>query len=195
MDFTTPKWAVPYELIVPITGMWAMRVLHRLGELVQRQAPRGWWPGRCRRSWWSYRCFTFDVRVRWVGPFSRAYRHALFCQMPPEIDGFREYIEVGILPEWLSDALDYRPETFFLSETADSENGVGISTYHSPSFALGVSSQELRSQTNRFITGQSSVFIAHHKTDTDQTGIIYSRYVLDDHWLGSFRSTPAASND
>ncbi len=194
MDFTTRNGCA-YEFNSPNYANVAMRVLHRLGELVQHKPTRIGARVMCARIGLSAALHIHPPTGRWAGPFSRAYRHALFCQSPPEIDDFRAYIETGLLPAWLSDALDYRPETFFLSETADSQNGVGISTYHSPSFALGVSSQELRSQTNRFITGQSSVFIAHHKTDTGQPGVLYSRYVLDDHWLGSFRSTPARSND
>ena len=33
-----------------------------------------------------------------------------------------------------------------------------------------------------------------HTTADDKTGIIYSRYVLNEHWLGDFRPTPARSN-
>ena len=194
MDFTVQNGCA-YEFNSPNYANVAMRVLHRLGELVQHTPTRIGAKTMCARIGLSAALHIHPATGRWAGPFSRAYRHALFCQAPPEIDAFRDDIATGLLPAWLNDALDHRPEAFFLSETADAKNGVGITTYHSPSFALGVSTRELRSQANRFIAGQSSVFIAHHKTETDQTGVLYSRYVLDDHWLGSFRSTPARSND
>ena len=194
MTFTLQNGCA-YEFNSPNYADVAMRVLHKLGELVQHGPTRMGAKTMRARIGLSAALHIHPPTGRWAGPFSRAYRQALFCQTPPEIGVFREYIATGLLPAWLDDALNHRPEAFFLSETADSENGVGITTYHSPSFALGVSTCELRSQANRFIAGQSSVFIAHHKTDTDQTGVIYSRYVLDDHWLGSFRSTPARSND
>ena len=77
-------------------------------------------------------------------------------------------------------------------ETADAEKGVSITTYHSRSFDLGVASQELTTQANRFIALQSNVFIAHYTSaDLDHAGVIFSRYILDDKWVGDFQTTPS----
>ncbi|MCZ6633919.1 MAG: hypothetical protein O7G87_10970 [bacterium] len=193
MAFTT-RHGCAYEFNSPNYALVAIRVLHRLSELVQHEPTRIGAKTMLARIGLSAALHIHSPTGRWAGPFSRAYRQAVFCETPPEIHTLRDYIEQDILPAWLSDAIDHHPDTFSLTETADSGNGVGITTYHSPSFTLGVSTQELKSQANRFITGQSSVFIAHHKTESDHTGVLYSRYVLNDHWLGDYRSTPARSN-
>ena len=66
----------------------------------------------------------------------------------------RAWIADGTLPAWTADALECRPETFQVTETAYAERNMGITTYHSPSFALGVSTVET--------AGQSDVWMVHY---------------------------------
>ena len=101
MDFTTRNGCA-YEFNSPNYANVAIRVLHRLGELVQHAPTRIGARVMCARIGLSAALHIHPPTGRWAGPFSRAYRHALFCQMPPEIDNFREYIETGLLPAWLS---------------------------------------------------------------------------------------------
>ena len=106
----------------------------------------------------------------------------------------KNWLITGILPRWIAGALANRPEKMDLVETADADNTVVLSTHLSPSFALGTSTQHLTSQANRFIAGQSNCFIVQHTTADSDAGVLYSRYVLNEHWLGDFRPTPARSN-
>ena len=192
MAFTN-RSGCAYEFNSPNYANVALRVLKRLGDLVKHEPIRIGARTMGARLGLSAALHIHPPTGRWAGPFCRAYRPTIFCETPPEKNTLREWIAGGILPGWLSDALDHRPRTMPVIETADSENGVGIATHHSPSFALGVSTQELTSQANRFIAGQSSCFIVHHTADGG-TGVIYTRYVLDDRWLGDFRSTPSRAN-
>lgn len=170
----------------------SLRVLNRLIELVQSESIRVRADIMRARIGLSAVLHIHPATGRWAGPFSRAYRPTVFCETPPEIHTVRDWLSTGILPPWLANALVQRPQAMSLVETADARNS--IATYHSASFALGVSSHELTTQSNRFIAGQSNCFIAHHTASENQTGVIYSRYVLNDRWLGSFRSTPARSS-
>ena len=113
MTFTLQNGCA-YEFNSPNYADVAMRVLHKLGELVQHGPTRMGAKTMRARIGLSAALHIHPPTGRWAGPFSRAYRQALFCQTPPEIDVFREYIATGLLPAWLDDALNHRPEAFFL---------------------------------------------------------------------------------
>jgi hypothetical protein len=68
-----------------------------------------------------------------------------------------------------------------------------MSTYLCEAFAMGVASKDLTSQANRFVEGESSVFITHTKCG-DAVSVLVSKYILDEKWLGDFRTTPSRSN-
>ncbi len=112
---------------------------------------------------------------RWAGPHARAYHPSVVCETPPEIDMVKGWTEDGHLPEWMADALE--PTRFEVIETADSDYTLGLTTYHSPSFALGTATSEY--------TGQSDVLFAHYNR-ADRPGVMYCRYLMDDKWLGDF---------
>jgi len=80
-------------------------------------------------------------------------------------------------------------------ETVDADNNIGISTFHSPSFALGVASRDLNNQANRYINNQSNVFTIHYKSNRkSEAGVIFSRYLINDKWIGDYRTTSSRSN-
>jgi hypothetical protein len=56
---------------------------------------------------------------------------------------------------------------------------MGITTYHSPSFALGVSAKEAGGQSN-------SMMVHYFRPGADRAGVMYTRYLVDDKWLGDF---------
>jgi len=190
----TDRSGCQYEFNSPGYAGVALRVLHRLIELVQDETIRVCAEIMRSRIGLSAALHIHPATGRWAGPFSRAYHASAICRVNPEIHNIRDWLTSGVLPNWLANALADRPEKMDLIETADAKNTIVLSTHHSPSFALGVSTQQLTSQANRFIAGQSNCFIVQHKTNTDQAGVIYSRYVLNEHWLGDFRPTPARSN-
>jgi hypothetical protein len=190
----TDRSGCPYEFNSPTYAGVALRVLKRLTELTKNKSIQVRAEIMRSRIGLSAALHIHPTTGRWAGPFSRAYRQTAAGDINPEIHIIREWLTTGVLPQWVADALANRPEKMNIAETADADNSIVLSTHHSPSFALGVSTQELTSQANRFIAGQSNCFIVQHTAQDDNTGIIYSRYVLNEHWLGDFRSTPARSN-
>ena len=97
----------------------------------------------------------------------------------------------GRYPTWIGDLLQRPNVPQQIDETAHGEEPVALSTYHSPSFCLGVASCELKTQEVIFIALQSSVFHAQYqRPDGDRCGVLFSRYILDDQWL-SFQTTPS----
>jgi hypothetical protein len=116
---------------------------------------------------------------RWAGPHGRAYQPSIHCETPPEIGMLRSWVEDGALPAWMLDALERRPERFQVDETAFAPFKTTTTTYQSPSFALGTASKEHSGQTN--------VLMAHYtRPNADKPGVIYTRYLINDKWLGDF---------
>jgi len=130
---------------------------------------------------------------RWSGPFSRAYQPQVEAKTPPEIDWMRHWVASGILPEWAAAALEDKPLPLEIKETSDAAGQQMMTTYMDEAFSLGVASKDLSSQANRFVEGESSVFIAQF-TCGEETGVLLSKYILDEKWLGDFRTTPSRSN-
>ena len=190
----TDQSGCPYEFNSPGYAGVALRVLNRLIELTQSETIHVRAEIMRSRIGLSAALHIHPATGRWAGPFSRAYRGTAVCDGVREIHTLRDWLTIGLLPRWIGNALANRPDKMNLTETADAKNNIVIATHHSPTFALGVSTQELTSQANRFIAGQSNCFIAQHTTSDENTGVIYSRYVLNEHWLGDFRPTPARSN-
>ena len=133
------------------------------------------------------------VTSRWSGPFSRAYQPQVEAKTPSEIGQMRHWVASGILPEWAAAALEGKPLPLEIKETSDAAGQQTMTTYMDGAFSLGVASKDLSSQANRFVEGESSVFIAHF-TCGEETGVLLSKYILDEKWLGDFRTTPSRSN-
>jgi hypothetical protein len=75
----------------------------------------------------------------WAGPHSRAYHGGLASRSDNRVNS---WVNDGSLPRWAIDAVKHRPERMQVAETAHPDFNMGITTYHSPSFALGVSVNE-----------------------------------------------------
>ncbi|MDP6042603.1 MAG: hypothetical protein QGG64_28895, partial [Candidatus Latescibacteria bacterium] len=149
----TDRSGCQYEFNSPGYAGVALRVLHRLIELVQDETIRVCAEIMRSRIGLSAALHIHPATGRWAGPFSRAYHASAICRVNPEIHNIRDWLTSGVLPNWLANALADRPEKMDLIETADAKNTIVLSTHHSPSFALGVSTQQLTSQANRFIAG------------------------------------------
>jgi hypothetical protein len=130
---------------------------------------------------------------RWSGPFSRAYQSQVDLSGPSEIGWMRSWIESGMLPKWILGGLEDKSIPCEIKETSDSSGQQMLTTYLSDEFSIGVASKDLSSQANRFVEGESSVFIAHFNCGTE-TDVLLSKYVADEKWLGDFRTTPSRSN-
>jgi len=196
----TDKSGIPAEFNSPGYARVAVKVLKRLTDLVEHTPTRFRARTYASRLGLSIALHISTSTKRWAGPYSRAYLGQVFGDnvidptSPSELDTVRDWIADGTLPAWLTTVLDIRPTHFRVNETADAKNRVAISTYHTPAYDFGIASQELTTQSNRFIALQSNACIAHYTRPDDQpTGLFLSRYLTDDHWVGDYRQTPSRS--
>jgi hypothetical protein len=167
-----------YEFNSPTYTSVALDALHQLSELVKDADAR-------------IRARTFAARIalgvalhihratgRWAGPHSRAYYATTTCARPPEILDIQQKAKDGRLPAWIADVLDTTPAPLQVAESADPARDLGLRTYLSRSFALGVATKDFFDQTN--------CFIAHYvRPDQQRPGVIFSRYLMNDKWAGS----------
>ncbi|MCY3667623.1 MAG: hypothetical protein OXH81_18310 [Gemmatimonadetes bacterium] len=184
-------YGLPAEYNSPNYASVAVRVLGRLAELTEDEHT-------CIRARTMLARLGFSAALHvhpgigcWAGPFSRAYSHAVFNANAFNADAMRTWLDDGQLPPWIGDLLQRPNVPQQIDETAHGEEPVALSTYHSPSFCLGVASCELKTQEVIFIALQSSVFYAQYRhPDSARCGVLFSRYILDDQWL-SFQTTPS----
>ncbi|NKB72625.1 MAG: hypothetical protein GKR89_36600 [Candidatus Latescibacteria bacterium] len=184
------QYGLPAEYNSPNYAAVAFRVLHQLASRTQDRATAVRARTALARLGLSAALHLHPLTRRWAGPFSRAYWPAMFCQTPPEFDDFDNWLDQGLLPAWLAPFARQRPTPLQLRETA--AGPVALTTYHTPSISLGIASAQLQTQDIIFIARQSNVFFAHyHRPGQDRPGLFFSRYLLDDKWLGDFRTTPS----
>lgn len=116
---------------------------------------------------------------RMSGPHSRAYHRTVVGEDRPEIESIRGWIDDGTFPPWLRDALDHQSPILDILETPLKSRDLTITTRHTPTYALGVASTGYG--------GQSNVLISHYlRPGQDRHGVVYTRYLTNEKWLGSF---------
>lgn len=178
LAFTDSQGTV-FEWNSPTYGAVDIRALKRLADLTQDAATRVRARTAAARLGLSIALHIHAGTGRWAGPHGRVYHPSVVCETPPEIELVRSWIADGTLPAWLADALAARPSAFEIVETAHAPRQMGITTYHSPSFALGVATREY--------SGQSDVLMAHYvRPGAARPGVLYTRYLTNDKWLGDF---------
>ena len=184
-------YGLPAEYNSPNYASVAVRVLGRLAELTEDEHTRIRARTMLARLGLSAALHVHPGIGCWAGPFSRAYSHAVFNANAFNADDVRAWLDGGQVPAWIGDLLQRPNAPQQIDETAHGEEPVALSTYHSPSFSLGVASCELKTQEVIFIALQSSVFHAQYRlSDSARCGVLFSRYILDDQWL-SFQTTPS----
>ncbi len=178
MAFTDMN-GIPFEYNSPTYTSVTIRALQRLADLVQHEETRVRARTMAARLGLSAALHIHAGTGRWAGPHSRAYQPSVVCETRAEVEMVHEWIADGALPAWVADVLTQRPASFQVVETAFKERDMGITTYHSPSFALGVSTKEF--------SGQSDVLMLHYvRPGADRPGVVYTRYLTNDKWLGDF---------
>jgi hypothetical protein len=103
------------------------------------------------------------------------------------------------LPEsvrlWLTRQADVLP--YQVSETTNRAEGADITTYLTPSYALGTASRTYSiGQDDYYIEHQANYLLLHYRRP-DGWGMMYSRYVVNDqHWgtLSAAHDRPATNN-
>ena len=184
-------YGLPAEYNSPNYASVAVRVLGRLAELTEDEHTRIRARTMLARLGLSAALHIHPGIGCWAGPFSRTYSHAVFNASAFSTDDVRAWLDGGQVPAWIGDLLQRPNVPQQIDETAHGEEPVALSTYHSPSFSLGVASCELKTQEVIFIALQSSVFHAQYRhPDSARCGVLFSRYILDDQWL-SFQTTPS----
>ncbi len=175
----TDQQGHPFEYNSPTYSAVTIRALARLAALTRHSDTRIRARTALARVGLSAALHIHAGTGRWAGPHSRAYHPSVVCETEAEIAMLRGWIAEGVLPAWIADALDVRPATFQVDETAFAERQLGLTTYHSPSFALGVSVKEAG--------GQSNVMMCHYvRPGAERPGVLYTRYLTNDKWLGDF---------
>jgi hypothetical protein len=178
MAFTDSQ-GIAFEWNSPTYGAVDIRALRLLADMTRDEETRIHARTAAARMGLSTALHIHAATGRWAGPHGRAYHPSVVCETPPEIDLVRGWIADGTLPAWLTDALDARPASFEISETAHVDREMGVTTYHSPSFALGTASKEY--------SGQSDVLMALYvRLGAARPGVLYTRYLTNDKWLGDF---------
>jgi hypothetical protein len=175
----TDREGTPFEYNSPTYTPVTLRALAQLAALVQHSDTRTRARAALARLGLSAALHIHAGTGRWAGPHSRAYHPSVVAETEAEVEMLHRWIEDGTLPGWVRDALTRRPEAFEVTETAFAARDLGITTYHSKSFALGVSVKEAG--------GQSDVVMAHYvRPGSPRPGVLYTRYLTNDKWLGDF---------
>ncbi len=178
MAFTDQN-GIPFEYNSPTYTAVIIRALHILAGLVQDHETRVRARTAAARLGLSVGLHIHAGTGRWAGPHSRVYHPTVVAETRPEIELVQQWIAERALPAWVADVVNCRPPGCEVVETAHVHRELGITTYHSPSFALGTSVKEAG--------GQSDVVMAHYvRPGMERPGIFYTRYLTNDHWLGDF---------
>jgi hypothetical protein len=122
---------------------------------------------------------------RLAAPHSRAYHPYIECETSPDVGRIKGWTAHGIVPRWTRHVLDNVTLPMEVTETASRERGIALTTYQSPSFAIGTG-------TRGFIMygRQSNLFMVHYaRPQADRPGVVYARYLSNDKWLGDWYHT------
>ena len=112
-----------------------------------------------------------------------------------ETETLAEWIRNGMVPSWLDGLLTEKTWPDQVIETTGRDEGISISTYKADNYSFGVASRNMSNQDIIYIAWQSNVFTLHYsRPGKELPGTVYTRYVLDDDWLGDFSPGPGRGN-
>ncbi len=173
----TAQHGHPFEYNSPTYGAVTIRALKQLRDLVQDAPTRALAQQMTARLALSIALHIHTPTGRWAGPHGRAYQPSVVCETPPEIELVRGWIADGTVPGWVAGLLDERPPTFQITETAERNRKLALTTYHTPEYVLGTATSSFNSQAN--------VCMAHFtRPGADRPGVLYTRYITNDQWFG-----------
>lgn len=177
---------------IPYTAV-ALDVLNKLQTMTQNEDARMMARMMLARVGLSAGLHIHGPTGRWAGPHSRAYHGAVtgssssYRLKQLEKRSFEEWLATGQIPNWLGTLSTQEVLPDEILETTGTNRGVAQSTYKTESYAFGIASRDAANQLNRYIAWQSNVFTLHYNRPGKQIpGALYTRYILDDHWLGDF---------
>ncbi|QLE02441.1 hypothetical protein HX109_13065 [Galbibacter sp. BG1] len=139
---------------------------------------------------------------RWAGPHGRAYHNSYtsdggwYKLAAEELTTIEEWIEDETIPEWIEELLTEKALPNEVIETVGRNDEIFISTQLTEDYTFGVASRNMANQANRFIAWQSNVFSSNYvRTKREVPGTIYTRYILNNEWLGDFAAGPGRPKD
>lgn len=192
MAFTDQSGALFEYNSLPYTAV-ALDVLNRLQTLTCNERVRTQARILLSRIGLSAGLHIHGPTGRWAGPHSRAYHGSVTGEYGGyrlerlEKDSYDMWVETGQIPAWLGVLTREEELPDEVIETSGIHRGVGQSTYKAKNYALGVASRNASNQNIRYIAWQSNVFTLHYTRPGEEIpGSLYTRYILDDHWLGDF---------
>jgi hypothetical protein len=134
---------------------------------------------------------------RWAGPHGRAYHDYIIGRgdrkriKENEIESLQEWLKTGLVPSWLDGLLDNPTWPDQVVETTGRDEGIYTSAFKDANYSFGVASRNMFNQDIVYIAWQSNVFTVHYKRPGEELpGVVFTRYVLDDNWLGDFSAGP-----
>ena len=172
----TDRFGTTYEYNSPTYTGVAIESLSRVAELSKDQDTRIRARTALARIGLSVALHVHSELGVWAGPHSRAYHRDLARVSDTRVT---KWVRDGVLPCWTIDVVKDRPKRMQVDETAYPDFNMGITTYHSQSFSLGVS-------VNEGLAGQGNALISQFQRGTKDVGILYSRYLVNDKWMGTF---------
>ena len=187
---------IPHEYNSPTYSFVSIEALHKIVANSQHEEARTLAQLIIARIGLSIALHLHPESGRLAPPHCRAYYPALVCASTPEADAFSRLIEEGKLPAWLETIRKGRAMPMSVSETSDAAAGTVISSTLAADYSIGAATQELATQSNRFISNQSNVFAIHYtRANEPRPGVVFSRYLINDKWLGDYRTTQSRTND
>lgn len=172
----------PFEFNSPTYTAISLDALKRLADMVEDQNTRIRARTMAARMGLGVGLRIHRGTGRWAGPHSRAYQPTVEGRGGPEVRRVHGWIANGTIPSWVSQVLDNPPLPMQVTETASTRLGIDLTTYQSPSFAMGVSSRGYV-----WFGRQSNQFMVHYtRPGADRPGVVYSRYLTNDKWLGDW---------
>lgn len=189
----TDKSGAAYEYnSLPYSAV-AIEVLYRLQKYVKDEETRMLAKLALYRLGLSGALHLHTPTKRWAGPHGRAYHNAVigdgdtYLLEQSEISSFRDWITDGKLPNWMFPVFEDIQFPDQVVETTGREDDIYTSCFLDENYSFGVGARNMFNQANRYIAWQTNVFSIHYtRPNNPQPGAIYTRYILDDKWLGYF---------
>jgi len=173
----TARYGSPFEYNSPTYTAVAIESLSSLAKYSQDRDTQVRARTALARMGLSVALHVHDSTGCWAGPHSRAYHGGLASRGDDRVN---RWVNDGTLPRWAIDAMKHRPKRMQVVESAYPDFDLGLTTYHSPSFALGVSA-------NEGLGGQGNSLLAQFRRPGNKNpGVLYSRYLVNDKWMGTF---------
>lgn len=173
----TNRHGHPLEYNSPTYTAVTLRALKQLAELVQHAPTRQLAQAMAARLALSVALHLHTGTGRWAGPHGRAYQPSVVCETPPERALVQGWLDDGTIPAWIGDLLSAPARPFQVTETAERERNLALTTYHTSAFALGTATSSFNPQAN--------VCMLHYRRPlAARPGVLYTRYLTDDKWFG-----------